>query len=132
MKRRSARFLRPIVEPLEVRLPLAAGDLDPTFARFSTDPGIRDCEFVFSAVENLPGGRLLAVGSSLSDSPTSEFDGDRDFQLLAIQPDGYLDTSWGRQGWSTVAFNLDGFGGHNMDSAAGVAIQRDGKIVVVG
>lgn len=84
------------------------------------------------------GGELTDVAADVA----SQFDGkivvvgtasitltDYDFAVVRLNQDGSLDTSFGFGGKTGVAFDL---GGDNADSAAAVAIQGDGKIVVAG
>jgi len=54
---------------------------------------------------------------------------DTDFAVVRLNPDGSLDTTFGQGGTTTVWFDL---GNLPMDYARGVAIQPDGKILVVG
>ena len=63
-------------------------------------------------------GKIIAAGGTMSPFAA-------DFALVRYNPDGSLDTSFGIGGKVTTDFG--GF-----DSATGVAIQADGKIVVVG
>ena len=73
-------------------------------------------------------GKIVAVGHAdvLSvDHPDTAISGD--FALARYNPDGSLDTSFSGNGKQTTDF----FGTY-FDSAAGVALQGDGKIVAVG
>lgn len=63
-------------------------------------------------------GKIVAVGFT--------FDaGQHDFMLVRLNADGSLDTTFGGDGVVTTDFGHD-------DSASGVAIQSDGKILVAG
>jgi uncharacterized delta-60 repeat protein len=62
-------------------------------------------------------GKIVVVGSALND--------DRDFALARFNPDGSLDASFSGDGKQTTDFG-------GLDLATGVALQSDGKIVVVG
>jgi uncharacterized delta-60 repeat protein len=64
-------------------------------------------------------GKIVAVGDA-------HIGGDNDFAIARYNANGTLDTSFGSGGKTTVDFNL------RDDVATGVAIQRDGKIVVAG
>lgn len=55
--------------------------------------------------------------------------GNFDFAVVRLNTDGSLDTTFSSDGKATVAFDLGGAGD---DRATGVAIQGDGKIVLVG
>lgn len=105
-----------IFEPLESRQMMSAGDLDPTF-------GV--------------GGKLLAtetVGHPVSDMAV-QADGkvvlvgslNGDFAITRFNANGTLDRTFGGGG-----FVRTNFGGAEGDFAHGVAIQPNGKIVVVG
>ncbi len=72
-----------------------------------------------NAVVVQPDGAILVAGQSIAPS------GNSDFAIIRINPDGTLDSSFGTKGQVLVDFG--GF-----DSAHGIAVQRDGKIVVVG
>lgn len=55
--------------------------------------------------------------------------GNYDFAVVRLNTDGSLDTTFSSDGKATVAFDLGGAGD---DRATGIAIQGDGKIVLVG
>lgn len=55
--------------------------------------------------------------------------GNYDFAVVRLNTDGSMDTTFSSDGKATVAFDL---GGGGDDRATGVAIQADGKIVLVG
>ena len=111
------------LEPLESRaVPAVVGALDPSFgvagvatASFGgTDTG--------SAVAVQPDGKIVVVGTTSVNS---------DFAVARFNPNGSLDTSFG--GTGTVRFSSGGPGiPGGMDAATAVAVQPDGKIVVVG
>ncbi|MFM9961779.1 MAG: hypothetical protein ACKV2Q_11205 [Planctomycetaceae bacterium] len=69
-------------------------------------------------------GRIIVVGTAEIDSS-----GDRNFAVARLLPNGKLDTSFSGDGKQTVAFDR---GGNREDTASGVAVQTDGKIVIVG
>jgi uncharacterized delta-60 repeat protein len=101
----------------------ADGDLDPTF----DGDGIVTTTFTggFAAATDLviqPDGKIVAVGAG----GIPGFFGNLDFAVARYNTDGSLDTTFGSGG--KVATDL----GDKSDGARGVAIQSDGKIVVVG
>src|SRR6476659_154052 len=96
----------------------APGDLDPTFS----GDGKQTTDFGFGsgsaeATVRQPDGKIVVAGSTPG--------GDYRFALARYNPDGSLDTSFSSDGKQTT--DLGGF-----DQANGVALQADGKIVVVG
>ena len=94
--------------------PAANGALDPTFGdagKVSTAFGGDDTAMALQA-----DGKIVMVGGSGSD-----------FVLARYNPGGGLDTSFGTAGLVTSDVGLG-----SADEARGVAIQPDGKIVVVG
>jgi uncharacterized delta-60 repeat protein len=109
------------LEPLEQRLLLDAGALDLTFdidGLVTTDFGTywEDCDSV--AIQ--PDGKIVVAGSAYQEVT------DADFALARYNADGSLDTSFDGDGLVTTDFAF------SPDHAFGVAIQADGKIVVVG
>src|SRR6478752_6282614 len=105
----------------------APGNLDPTFSgdgKQTTDflPG-GDSDA--TATVRQPDGKIVAVGSVFrrSSGDSSFFD----FALARYNPNGTLDTSFSGDGRKTTDF-----AGIDDDRATGVALQSDGKIVVVG
>jgi uncharacterized delta-60 repeat protein len=70
-----------------------------------------------------PDGKIVIVGSAQVSANAY------DFAVVRLNPDSTLDTTFNGTGRQVVAFNL---GGTNADEASGVAVQADGKIVVVG
>jgi uncharacterized delta-60 repeat protein len=118
-RRTPARF-RPVLEQLEDRWLLNGGGLDPTFGtggRVVTDLGGTD---VLQAMALQADGKIVAVGWTTHNGPTGI-----DFAVVRYSANGSLDNSFGIGG--KVYTDL----GSN-DSAGGVAIQSDGRIVVVG
>jgi uncharacterized delta-60 repeat protein len=109
------------LEPLEPRdVPAAVGALDPSYGtagKVLLDLGGSTEEFHAVALE--PDGRAVAVG-------TTNAGGTFDFVIVRLNPDGTPDASFNRDTGKQV---ID-FGGG--DAANAVAIQPDGKIVVVG
>ena len=102
----------------------APGDLDPTFSgdgKQTTNLGVG-----FSparAIARQPDGKLVAVGTSFGHD-------NGDFAVARYNPDGSLDTGFSGDGKLTTGGF--GSGSASTEQATGVAIQGDGKIVVVG
>jgi uncharacterized delta-60 repeat protein len=103
-------------EPLESRQLFSAGDFDPTFGN-AGKLASQALPFKPTAIAMQNDGRIVAVG---------EFESD--FAVARVNPDGKLDVSFGNQGGLVTT----DFGGNRGDSASGLTIQSDGKIVVVG
>jgi uncharacterized delta-60 repeat protein len=96
----------------------APADLDLTFS----GDGKQTTDFVGSswarATVLQPDGKIIAVGN---DTVPPSF-----FALARYNPNGSLDTSFSGDGKQRTSF------GQGYDEATGVALQADGKIVVVG
>jgi uncharacterized delta-60 repeat protein len=75
----------------------------------------------YGAVGVLSDGKILLAGAANS------LDGDSDFALVRLQPDLSLDTTFGNGGITTLDL-----GGHSQDYCYDMAVQTDGKIVLVG
>jgi len=104
-----------------VRL-LASGDPDPAFA----NAGVLETGLsgplrtqVADAVRRSDGGMIAAVSLGATFSA-------RDFSLIGIRSDGTIDVDFGDGGAASADF------ANNEDTAEAVAIQPDGRIVVVG
>ena len=98
----------------------APGDLDTSFGvggQLVTAVGVSDSGANDVALQS--DGKLVAVGYSRNGS-------NNDFAVVRYNADGTLDTAFGGTGKVVTDF-----GGTN-DSANGVAVQSDGKIIVVG
>jgi uncharacterized delta-60 repeat protein len=101
------------------------GSPDTTFGGgdglFSFTFGLTD---VATGVAIQPDGKIVVVGST-------DVGGNNDFAVIRVLADGSgLDPAFGGgTGKVTIGFNL---GGGNDDRATGVALQADGRIVVVG
>jgi len=93
-------------------------------ARFSSGgPGIPGGIDAATAVAIQADGNIVVVGST-------DVGGSLDFAVIRILANGTaLDTTFSGDGKHAIPFNL---GGANTDRATGVAIQADGRIVVVG
>ncbi|MFV2065673.1 MAG: pre-peptidase C-terminal domain-containing protein, partial [Pirellulales bacterium] len=119
-------------ERLEDRRLMAAGALDPTFGFYGLlrqdidlkDEALNGLATYTDGVGNL---KTVAVGYIEDNADGDQITGrNTDFLVMRYNEDGSLDTSFGNGGIVTTDFN----GGH--DIARSVAIQDDGKIVVVG
>jgi uncharacterized delta-60 repeat protein len=113
---------RPQLEVFEERDLLSAGALDPSFGtggKVTTAFGIGPLNSSAAAIAVQPDGKVVAVGSA-ANVDTS------DFALARYNPDGSLDAGFGTSGRVTTHF------GFTFAKASGVALQADGKIVVVG
>ncbi len=111
----------PFFEQLEPRLLLSAGELDPTFGiggLVTTD---------FSGESDLAWSVAVQADGKIVAAGYSDQGGDRDFALARYNTDGSPDTTFGGDGMVTTDF-VDG----SHDRPHSVAIQADGKIVVVG
>jgi uncharacterized delta-60 repeat protein len=101
----------------------AAGDLDPEFSgdgEQTTDFGIGST--TAAAMVRQPDGKIVAVGTDLGHGPYR-------FALARYNPDGSLDSTFSGNGKQMTHF---GPVGDRFARAHGVALQEDGKIVVVG
>jgi uncharacterized delta-60 repeat protein len=83
-----------------------------------------------------PDGKIVVVGPTNVDSIT-QVGGDQQFGLARYNPDGTLDAGFGAGGVDgngrvSTNFDLEPNGAGTTDSPAAVALQSDGKIVVVG
>ncbi|MEW4566332.1 hypothetical protein AB1L88_00550 [Tautonia sp. JC769] len=116
--------LRPALQTLEGRT-LLDGSIDLGFGRPDL-PGRGT-----AAIADLAEIRDMAVdagrGSVLVG--TVSRGGNDDFVVLRFASDGQLDTGFGTAGMTVIPFDL---GSNASDRAQGVAVQADGKILVVG
>jgi uncharacterized delta-60 repeat protein len=102
--------------PFSASAQAAPGDLDLAFSgdgkqRTDFGSGVSSA----AATVRQPDGKIVAVGGALGN-----------FALARYNPDGSLDTSFSGNGRQRTDF------GGDADGATGVALQADGKIVVVG
>ena len=104
------------LEPLEGRQMMAAGDLDLTFGAAGKVLAAETVGHPVADVAVQPDGKLVVVGSL-----------NNDFAVTRFNANGTLDRTFGGGGF--VRTDLGGPGG---DFANAVAVQPDGKIVVVG
>ena len=106
---------------------LADGSCDTSFGEsgirvIAFDRGGNDWDFCRAmAVDGF--GRIVVVGSV-------DFNGaDVDMGVVRLTPNGALDTSFSGDGKATISFDLAGF---DEDAAEGVAIDRNGRILLAG
>jgi uncharacterized delta-60 repeat protein len=97
-------------------------DFNSTLAQLATDDA--------SGVVVQPDGKIVIAGTreifeSTAIPPTTN----ADFAIARVNINGTLDTAFGTGGKQLVAFNL---GGTNRDTLSGLALQADGKILVIG
>ena len=116
----------PILEGLEDRS-LLNGSLDLSFSGDGKQTVAFDLNgFKADVATNVAiqsDGKIVVVGY------VDQGSGDYDFAVARLNPDGSLDSSFSGDGKQTVAFDLSS---NVRDVAGAVAIQSDGKIVVVG
>jgi uncharacterized delta-60 repeat protein len=108
----------------------ADGSLDSSFGYAGTlvtpvSPGGSEARGV--AVQ--PDGKILAAGTAFASGPMDDH-----FAVVRYNLDGSLDSSFGSGGVATADFGalLDPTHPAPFDRATGVAVQTDGKILVVG
>jgi uncharacterized delta-60 repeat protein len=101
----------------------APGDLDSSFAgggKLTFAPAGKQSEIDDVAIQ--PDGKLVLAG-------WIDQGGDLDFLVVRLNPDGSFDQGFGSGGIATMTFPAKGT---SNDTASGVAVQPDGKIVVAG
>jgi uncharacterized delta-60 repeat protein len=91
----------------------------------TTDFGGNKADFA-NAVAIRPDGKIVVVGRFGNDAGTV-FSTDSEFAVAQYNPDGTLDKSFSKDGKTTI-----GFSGHDGDQAKALAIQPDGKVILVG
>src|SRR3954469_2379179 len=104
----------------------APGALDSSFAgggKLTFAPGGKQSEIDDVAIQ--PDGKLVLAGW-IDQSGTGA---DLDFLVARLNPDGLFDQGFGSGGIATMNFPAKGT---TTDTAGGVAIQSDGKIVAAG
>ena len=103
----------------------ASGDLDPTFGgdgKVTTNIGgalVNDAAWGLAIQSD---GKIVAVGGH---NDTMEVGGQSDFAVVRYKANGTLDTTFHGDGKLTQSFGI-------FDEATHVAIQSNGKIVVIG
>lgn len=109
----------PRLEPLEPRIACSAGDLDTTFngTGMQVIPSASDSA---NAVAVQSDGKVVLVGPSAGP----------EFEVARLDADGQPDTTFGTGGVATFSVNSSGLA--TIDRGNAVAIQPDGKILVVG
>ena len=107
------------IEALEPRLLLSGGQFDPTFGDHGAAHGELFPGGGADAVAIQTDGKIVAGGSTVVGTNTV-------FALARYQANGSLDRAFGTAGRVTLSF------GGNRAAVTGVAVQRDGKIVVAG
>lgn len=113
---RKSRRLDPAPEALEGRMLLSAGQLDPTFsgdgyALIAPSGGSKNQYAYGNTVEVLPDGKLLVGGYD-----------NGNFSMIRLNPNGTLDGTFGSGGRAAPT----------KGSASDMAIQANGRIVLVG
>ncbi|HET8942501.1 MAG TPA: hypothetical protein VFN13_11010 [Rudaea sp.] len=73
-----------------------------------------------------PDGKILVSGVTIGPN------GNDDMAIKRFLPDLSVDTSFGNDGYQTVAFDLGGPSGDNSDAAVRIALQNDGRILLSG
>jgi uncharacterized delta-60 repeat protein len=106
----------------------ADGTLDLTFGTdgkktIAFDLGGVNCD-VATCVAIQSDGKIVIGGYA-----QRTISGNFDFALVRLNTDGSLDNSFSTDGKATVSFD---YGGTGDDRASGIAIQPDGRIVIVG
>jgi uncharacterized delta-60 repeat protein len=104
----------------------APGDLDPSFhgdGKLTFAPNGKHAEIDDVAIQ--PDGKLVLAGWIDQDGTGGELD----FLVVRLNTDGSFDPGFGSGGIATVNFVGKGL---TSDTASGVAVQPDGKIVVGG
>ena len=105
----------------------APGDLDPSFSgtgKVLYPPVLEQDKLNDMLIQ--PDGKIVLVGSAIVELGN----GHTEYAIRRLNPNGSPDTGFGTGGLALVDFNADGKG--PTSSASGVALQPDGKIVVVG
>ena len=100
-----------------------AGSLDTTFGTGGKVTTAFSTDFSFgfaSAIQS--DGRIVVAGAAQRTGSA-----DRDFFVARYLPNGLLDNSFGKRGTATISFYNS-----EIEKSAGVVIQPDGKIVVLG
>lgn len=72
-------------------------------------------------------GRIVASGFANRVAPNNN-----DMAVIRLLSNGQLDPDFNADGRATLAFDLGGASGSNSDTAVGMTLDRDGRIVLVG
>lgn len=78
------------------------------------------------SLQVLADGKLLVGGSMTGPN------GNADFAVMRFLSDLSIDASFGNGGYQTVSFDLGGPSGDNSDVGRAIALQADGRILIVG
>ena len=119
-------FLSLVSADPRARHPGFPGDLDPTFSGDGRAVMNFGTTGYATGVAIQPDGKILVVGSTYVGAS-----GAQDFALARYDADGSLDISFPADKFPSDGRQTTDFGG-GMDVAYGVAVQPDGKIIVVG
>jgi uncharacterized delta-60 repeat protein len=120
---RDGLFFRPLLETLEDRMLLSAGDLDTTFGtggKVLTDFGAGSINTV-DTVAVQPDGKILVAGNTQASSSSRSL-----IALARYNSDGTLDLGFGSAGKVTTDFDPIAA------EAVGLCIEPNGIIIVVG
>lgn len=102
------------------------GTLDSTFGS-GTGKATIQFDYGTSSAEGValqPDGKIILAGRAKAGEPDYEID----FALARLMPDGSLDAGFGTAGKATVGFNDN----YSFDYATSVAVDRHGRIILVG
>jgi uncharacterized delta-60 repeat protein len=126
-----------VLAAITVALPepaAAAGRLDPTFSgdgKVRTE--FRSTEDWANDVAVLPNGKTVAVGVATPGGEIYDGTGDAVFAVAMYTREGRLDRTFSGDGRRNINFHPDPRGElYDYEEATSVAVQPDGKIVVVG
>lgn len=100
------------------------GTLDTTFSSDGKQTVSFGSNVIASGVAIQSNGKIVVAGTTTIGSG-----GDTDMAVARLNTNGSLDTTFSGDGLTTVSFDL---GGDNTDRGNAVALQSDGKIVLVG
>src|SRR5688572_25558376 len=120
-----------MVQPLERRVLMAAGDLDPTFGGDgSVDVDVAGAGGDAPVLAALPDGKILVAGTAYVGVPATR----TSFSITRLNANGSTDLSFGRggddgDGHVNVSFAAEGY---DFAGVAAVAVRPDGKIVLAG
>jgi len=118
--------VRLTLQSLEDRNVPAAGDIDPTFGsggRVVIPFDLGDNNDYAESIKIQPDGKIVIAGFATFDATTY------DFAVTRLNPDGSFDTTFDGDGKTTITVREGGLGD---DEVVGLALQTDGKIVIVG
>jgi uncharacterized delta-60 repeat protein len=122
-RNRLKRALGAVVEPLEVRVMLSAGD------QLGTDvfTDFNDQLDVGGVIARLGSDKIIQAGTTVSATPGAKLE----FLLAQFNADGTLDTSFDGDGLATAALPED-LAGYSILSINAVGVDAMGRIVVAG